>query len=156
MPNTEQTCLQKTSFSAGWQCYGGCLLWGVFLGGPDWHWGACRDSPVPSLSPSGQTEATEACGWAPAVPGAGLLGWQSPGEVTPVCQNLPVLDREPSPPRAGPYPRLCDVRQDDRKESHLLKVEEGAALFVPSLPFPSWMHPAILGMSRHVTGLWFQ
>lgn len=34
--------------------------------------------------------SNQAGGWAPAVPGAGLLGWQSPGEVTPVCQNLPM------------------------------------------------------------------
>lgn len=33
------------------------------------------------------------------------------------------------------------------RKSHLLKVGEGAAPFLPSLPFPSWMHPAILGMT---------
>lgn len=149
MPNTKQACLQKTSFSAGWQWYGGCLRWGVFLGdtaGTGVPAEICREP----LLHSGQTEATRTCGWAPAVPGAGLPGWQSPGEVTPVCQNLPVLDRELPPPRTGPYPHLCHEQQDGRKENHLLKVEECAAPFLPSLPFPSCMHPAILGMS----GMW--
>lgn len=118
-----------------------CVSWGMWLA-----LGCCRDLLGACLLCSVQMEATGACGWAPDVPGAGLPGWQSPGEVTPVCQNLPAPDRELPLPRGGPYPLLCHVRQDSRKESHLLKVEEGSALFLPSLPFPSWMNPAILGM----------
>ena len=126
----------------------------MFLGGRGWHWGACRDLPGAPLLHSGQMEATEACGWAPAVPEAGLPGWQSPGEVTPACQNLPAPDRELPPPKAGPYPRLCDVWQDGRKETHLLKVEEGAAPFLPSLPFPSWnIASSNIRKLRHATGL---
>ena len=61
--------------------------------------------------------------------------------------DLPAPDRELHPPGVGPCPRLHDVKPYGGKDSSLLKVEEGAALFLPSLPFPSWMHPAILGMS---------
>lgn len=106
MPKTKEGCFPKVFFSADWQCYGGCQLCflGAGTGVPAEIWSGT------SLLHSGQTEAARACGWAPVVPGAGLPGWPSPGEVTPACQNLPALDRELPLPRMDPYPCFCNMQ----------------------------------------------
>lgn len=151
VPNTKQACWQKTSFSTDNVTEGVCCE--VCFLGDMASTGVPAEICWEPLSCFGQTEATGACGWAPAIPGAGLPGWQSPGEVTPVCQNPPAPARELPPSRAGPYPRLCDLRQGGRKEKSSLEGGGRCCSFSPQSAFPILDASSNIRNDRHTSGL---
>lgn len=98
MPNTKQRCFPRMCFSAGWQCCGGCPLW-VCLGG--------LQRFVRGLSPALWPNRGNHSLWlGSCCPWSRATGLQSPGEVTPACQNLSALPL----PRADPYSLLCNMQ----------------------------------------------
>lgn len=125
----------------------------VYVSG-GWHWGACRDLSGASLLHSGQAQATRACGWAPVIPGAGLPGWQSPGEVTPACQNLSALDRELFLGRIRTLASAVCKAWWVGKTS--LEGGERCLPFSPQSGFPILNASSNIRNVTCMTGLWFQ